>query len=389
MHSLLHLEQLGNLLSLPCIIKDSIALTDTPILSKAFRKHAFIFKHKIFPAETLTAFLNRIYEGAEVYTMDCSIYAQLAALVLSGKWSSCGGSIKLYICAGKGEEKLCKNKIPQMGYITVRDEEVSKLLMEMSTSAKGEWCIQIETNKFLGLSSTGPKVLSMEEWITHLRTELETLAHDRSWSQQFGSDSLVNKIQRDMLDCYFNLNRLNKWVFCAMKNIPKIKANWTPTGIILKENDFLSKRIFIELLSNISDNIRRDSPFDIKRIIAKSLLEHLAGIELYNGIGVKLLNIGDNEDRIDMSRWRNDSPFGINRHILANDLISRDESVHVIFLSSLHHENTLPIIPNEKAAKKCLSRLLMKQNNRQQKSQTKSKNCNNRRNNINRLNSGR
>src|SRR3989337_4085649 len=131
----LNLSCIDTLLVLPCVIDSSCDFAHAPIITKAIETEDLVFRHQVFPGESLTAFLARIYDGTNKYDMDCTIYAQPASLVLSNKWPTTGGDIYLYMCASIGS-----NKIPQMGYLSVHDKKAATLLATLSTPDRGEWC---------------------------------------------------------------------------------------------------------------------------------------------------------------------------------------------------------------------------------------------------------
>ncbi len=217
----LDLSQLPMLLNLPCKIKSSHNLLDTSICAKAENPHPFMYKHTVDRNETLPQFLQRIYQK-ESYDMDCSLYAQLASLVLSRKW---GDDFVLSIAAKEDVETfLWMTKIPEMGYIGVSNDRAASHLMTLPVAFKGQWVIQINSNSFLGLTCDGPCVKTMEEWISYLRNKLEeySLADTCESFQQIGTV---------ILRIYFKLGLMNEWGFYTLMGIPSITAICTSNGI--------------------------------------------------------------------------------------------------------------------------------------------------------------
>ena len=267
MSETLNLSALNGLISLRCIIDDSLYLLETKILSTAKRLSIFEFEHTVIVGETLDDFLFRIYQGAKQYEMDCTIYAQLASLVLTDKWPYDGGKFYL-IMAGNQEsqDKLLLAKISQMGYITVTSKKVTKYLQDLPTSAKGEWCIQIAGNKFLGLACSGPAIWSMEEWVSELRQSIKIYIGDRAIPVRMTDYHLLkDNCIKGILDCYFNLGKMDEWGFYNIGrqlNYASIIANWTTKRIQFNIND-----PFFFIPSTI-DLFKRS---DIKQMTARSI----------------------------------------------------------------------------------------------------------------------
>lgn len=133
---MLDLSNLDDLLKLPCCIDENLSFSSIPLLKndKAF----FFVHHYINDSEKVLQFLNRIYEYSPQFKMDCGMYAQIASLVLTNKWSK-----ELILYLSRSESLLWKKKIPQMGYISVTNDITRCILCKISSSSKGLWCIQI------------------------------------------------------------------------------------------------------------------------------------------------------------------------------------------------------------------------------------------------------
>lgn len=127
----------------------------------------------LYKKSYISSFLARIYDNANKYEMDCSIYAQLISQVLSDTWPTSDGTINLYIADKAGAMPLWESKIDEMGYIGVSDADVSKTLSWLTITFKGQWAIRIRDNELLGLTVDGPCVMTMEQWVYHPRTKLE------------------------------------------------------------------------------------------------------------------------------------------------------------------------------------------------------------------------
>jgi len=199
------MDQLYDLLNLSCIITTGL-LSERPILKKALRNNDdLIYIHKVIPNESLKQFLGRIYNNETVYDMDCSLYAQLCSLVLDHKWPIDGGEIKLYICRGKTGKIFFQKKSQNIGYIRPTNIDTWKYLIEAYTDSKGQWVYQIN-NKYLGLTSDGPKLLSLKEW------------HDRivNGLKKYIDSPIPKQNQPEihgMIKQYYDNNAFSEWGF--------------------------------------------------------------------------------------------------------------------------------------------------------------------------------
>lgn len=90
-------------LKLPCVLMSGIPFHEYPLITKAITDKGLpdTFIHKILPGETLSMFLARIYDNADKYVMDCSLFAQLISIVMKDGWPVDGGPIILYRCTEK------------------------------------------------------------------------------------------------------------------------------------------------------------------------------------------------------------------------------------------------------------------------------------------------
>ena len=203
----LDLSQLQSLLLLPCVINSDKVLTETPIFTAAecFRENVYFLT--VEKGESLSDYLHRVYGGNTPYEMDCSVYAQLSAAVLSGGWPIDGGKIAIYIGAEFGDFMLWNFKIDEMGYIGVSDVKVAGDLAKMATTSKGQWCIRISQDEYLGLGGDGPLVFSMGSWVERLRSGLIKYAGNLD----------NNPITTSMLTFHIYSGKLNTWKFFTKK----------------------------------------------------------------------------------------------------------------------------------------------------------------------------
>ena len=222
----LDLTHLKILLSLPCTIDETKDLRNIPLLITATKINDGIYFLNINPNESISKFLKRIHNHNGPYIMDCTIYAQLVSFVLTNMWPTNGGIIPIFICEDIGTLMLWINKTPEMGYIGVINDKIRANISSMMTHSKGQWCIRISKNKFLGLSSDGPYILSLEEWIIKLRNGLKKHMRDKSISYR----------DKNLLNLYIRSGKLSNWGFFIKSSQPFIKARYNHNNIIIYSN---------------------------------------------------------------------------------------------------------------------------------------------------------
>lgn len=245
------LNDLESMVSLPCRINESHILLETPILARAVKSAPYIFRHEVLCGESLLTFLDRIYQNSVVYNMDCSVYAQLVSLVLSGKWPTNGGKINLALCAdADGSNMVWDCKIPQMGYFSVKDKETHELIQTAPITSKGQWCVQISENKFLGLARDGPRVLTMEEWVSRLMDGIKQYVADDPRNSLISSqDYLRHCAIKGIIICSIKLGKFDKWGFFDVKGFPSIVSKQTIDGIVLKQKQSDNMKHFLSYVS--------------------------------------------------------------------------------------------------------------------------------------------
>jgi len=129
------MSSLEELLALPCEIR-SVNLLEVLLLNQPLDDRIFV--QKVLPGETLATFLNRVYQGQRPYLMDCSCFAQLADLVLSGRWPHEGGNIMLCLDSlSLSGYLLWERKSLQMGYFGTMDPETNVFTTTLPTTSKG------------------------------------------------------------------------------------------------------------------------------------------------------------------------------------------------------------------------------------------------------------
>lgn len=226
-------NQINALLSLPCVINDEKSLIETAIFATAEKEHEHVFAHQILPNESVGDFLRRIYQSEGPYEMDCSTFGQLASYVLGGTWpgsTSNGGPIIIAIGApGVGDVMLWSDKIPEMGYISVTGQENSAILTKIPCASKGQWCIQVDDDKFLGLSRDGPRLISFGEWIARLRDGLVAFADVDSFNMR--SSDFYMLASRNLIACLLDDGQLNEWGFFTQKRDPDLTGTWSENDV--------------------------------------------------------------------------------------------------------------------------------------------------------------
>jgi len=221
---------LNSLLALPCVINNDGKLTNIPLLSKSQNDFGTVYYLEVNPGESLEIYLERIYDSKGPYDMDCTIYAQLAAKILTGTWPIDGGTVSIFIGDGFGGFMLWKTKIPQMGYISLSDKMSNKIISGTDTPSKGEWCIRLceeiypYDDKFLGLTSNGPQIFNIDQWVHHLRQGLEE--YHKKWVY------LSPPTDKDILMRWINVSlmtgKFDEWNFRSTYNGDiDINIKWT------------------------------------------------------------------------------------------------------------------------------------------------------------------
>lgn len=216
------LSELEIILSLPCVMA-SIPLMETPIIKYAKQiEDLQIFRHTVNNGESLEKFLERIYDGADEYQMDCSIFAQLVSRVLSGDWYE-DDVITLSIDDGRASGLfLWADKHLCMGYISVIDVEAANILQSLPIDSKGQWVYQIDDNLFLGLSSYGPKILTLEEWVGQLSNDIYSWIISRNTRSYVLNCDILELANKLLLRAYYTNDRINNWGLYFIQGRPTI-----------------------------------------------------------------------------------------------------------------------------------------------------------------------
>lgn len=248
-------QTIDDLLSLPCIIEEEKSLLKIPPFIKGEEIKPFIYLHKILPGESLKAFLRRIYEHEGPYAMDCAIYGQLASDVLRGCWPGNrkeGGKISIAVGANGLASTMIWNGL--IGYIGLADAETMKYVQKAHTSSKGQWCIRVGDDMYLGLASNAPLVLSMEEWVIRLRKGLATYCtgYERELMSRHDTESTLKAIIHRSLE----LGKLDTWVFQTdIMGTIEAEVTWSKDGVTSNQTLLLSSYASIEVKHSFGGSI--------------------------------------------------------------------------------------------------------------------------------------
>lgn len=217
------------LLSLPCVLNTLLHDEEQVILSGAKQFGTSEFLQVVMTGESLSDFLRRIYRGASSYMMDCSIYAQLASLVLDEAWPTTGGFIFLYTNP-EVNETFMKLKSNNLGYIAIQNKELRR---KLPIPDQRRWAVRINDNQLIGLSEDGPRVMTMAKWVNKLRTKLISPPDSSYLSfKDFDPERL-----------FFNTtptktvtNDFNNWGFYINPDFAVLVASYKDGDITVEEN---------------------------------------------------------------------------------------------------------------------------------------------------------
>lgn len=210
----LNITELAYLLTISAVIDDKFNLLDTPLFTTAEKLDDYVYLINILEGESLNDYLQRTYGHNGPYHMDCSVYAQLASYVISNQWPRNGGQLLIAIDRDLGSYMLWSFKIPEMGYITFADYKVYEILPYMYTSYKGEWCVQVSTEDCLGLTKDGPRVLSMDNWMTDIKAGLKLY-----YSAVREDENPIEQTRKGMMSLYEKMGMLEKWKFFTEREV--------------------------------------------------------------------------------------------------------------------------------------------------------------------------
>lgn len=204
----LDIVNLTHFLILHTVMMGYIPPQNTPILKTAEKVGDFLYEITVLKSESLLDYFKRIYGHDGPYSMDSCTCVQLASKVLNNTWPYDGGKITIAIDVGDGANYLWNNKIPQMGYITSNNDEVQMLLSVLSSPHRGMWLIQIDEDRFLGLSTQDLVIFSMQKWVETLKMGLKSY-----YSNQTILDDSIDRFQKEQLSMYEKRGLLENWVF--------------------------------------------------------------------------------------------------------------------------------------------------------------------------------
>lgn len=91
--------------------------------------------------------------------------------------------------------------------------------------------VRIEENKFLGLTVKGPHVKTMEEWVSHLRTQIEEYSSSIYPDEEYSIENSLIMMGKILLRNRFQEHSMNHWGWYTTRDIILVNAFWTPHGI--------------------------------------------------------------------------------------------------------------------------------------------------------------
>lgn len=278
---------LDTVLNLPCTISKARSVEEIPLLSFAIKprtNYSLALQQlkteplgykdeisnryflKVFSGETLHMFLQRIYYGAGIYEMTSLLYIQLISIILGGMWPI----HEDYIGFDTERSLIWKHKYPEVGCINVADIMAAQALSILSTPFKEQWVLQINTEELLGLTIDGPKIMSMEQWISYLYIHLKEYSE-----QEFeltDNMSVIDQAERSHVELCFELYGMNTWQFCLIPNVPSIIVTYPNMKVIHTEIPTFSIYELLDsshskALASKSDN---DTKLDSEALYSKS-----------------------------------------------------------------------------------------------------------------------
>lgn len=158
--------------------------------------------------EDLTTLLHRNYTGAKLFEMSCEVFAQLAYAELTGKLT---GKLLLHIGEREPQHEL-------IGCIHLNNDYNTEPACGFYDTIGNwhRWTIRIGQNDYLGLTESGPKILTLKEWAKELREKLLIFRQDYKSSEE-----------RDLIERQFPLERIRFWTFYskASRSRPTVVYN--------------------------------------------------------------------------------------------------------------------------------------------------------------------
>lgn len=129
------------------IFDTKMSLGQTPLIRTATQIGECIYTHYVRMGETILSFLERIYDGASQYAMDCCLFTQLVNLAMQGSWPSIdGGHITLY---ANNKHFVCLFLIKTVKYITL-----THCVNYTSNIPQGSCQLKLLNNKYLAVDSS-------------------------------------------------------------------------------------------------------------------------------------------------------------------------------------------------------------------------------------------
>jgi hypothetical protein len=90
------------------------------------------------------------------------------------------------------------------------DKEVFDTLQSSIIVAKSQWVYKLKDDQYIGLSSTGPKIMSGLDWVKDLQESI------KFESSNIKCESSDIQILHMLISCYFGLKQLDTWKLVSL-----------------------------------------------------------------------------------------------------------------------------------------------------------------------------
>lgn len=163
---------------------------------------------------SLREVLNEIEAKESSVVLDCTLFVQVAAIILAGRIDYPG----FFLDPMGAGMLLANSKITQrpMTYLAVKDRKALGLLQQSSLLNKGQWLLPLGDDRYLGLSNDGPLKASEEVWTARVKKSLfEEIAAGTEIENRFGFDcelsALIESASKSIGWILHKQGRLDDW----------------------------------------------------------------------------------------------------------------------------------------------------------------------------------
>ena len=208
---------------------------DSPFARLATRKFELEPKEMIFIHDVeggVDSYLNYCEALPQPYIVDCSLWAQLA-LKLTGKDSSESYPAAMKFLVGaksswQGMAWACvnhKDRDQQFrpGYILPIDRKVCNRLIDTDTMCCCQWVLgplnqhdPCQYHKFVGMGFDGPKVLTLDEWSTSIKTAIISKVKN-DVKNASPSTKLLMTIRLELMNTTVKMGKLDRGKFMVQR----------------------------------------------------------------------------------------------------------------------------------------------------------------------------